>query len=99
MTKRFSVKSKVWLYPGKAAWHFVTIPTEIAKEIDTYFAHAKHGWGSLPVLVTIGNTTWKTSIFPDNKTQAYLLPIKKEVRKKELLEEGLELDLCLEISD
>lgn len=57
MTKTFSVSAKVWLYPGRSAWHFVTIPTDIAKDIDFYFTHAKKGWGSLPIAVTIGKTT------------------------------------------
>ncbi|MDP3696445.1 MAG: DUF1905 domain-containing protein [Candidatus Taylorbacteria bacterium] len=38
---------------------------------------------TLPVRVTIGKTSWKTSIFPDKKAGAYLLPLKNEVRKKE----------------
>ncbi|RJQ29896.1 DUF1905 domain-containing protein [Candidatus Parcubacteria bacterium] len=54
--------------------------------------------GSLPVLVTIGPTsprlrrasatTWKTSIFPDRKSGAYLLPLKAEVRKRERIKNG-----------
>jgi len=41
------------------------------------------GWGSLPAVVTIGRTNWKTSIFPDKKSKGYLLPIKEEVRRRE----------------
>lgn len=65
MHKTYDINEKVWLYPGKAAWHFVTIPKDISSDIDYYFAQNKRGWGSLPVSVTIGKTTWKTSIFPD----------------------------------
>jgi hypothetical protein len=46
------------------------------------------GWGSLPVEVTIGKTTWKTSIFPDSKSGTFILPIKAVVRKKEEVYEG-----------
>lgn len=45
------------------------------------------GWGSLPVMATIGKTSWKTSIFPDKKSESYLLPLKAEVRKKEKIYE------------
>lgn len=47
------------------------------------FSDLKRGWGSLQVKVTVGKTSWDTSIFPDSKRGAYLLPIKSEVRKKE----------------
>ena len=43
----------------------------------------KVGFGSVPVIVMIGKTRWKTSIFPDKRSGTYLLPIKAEVRKKE----------------
>lgn len=99
MTKTFTCQSIVWMYTGKGVWHFVTLPIETAQEIDEYFAHAKRGWGSLPVMVTIGSTRWKTSIFPDKKTQSYLLPLKSEVRKKEQIKESDQIRLSLEISD
>ena len=35
------------------------------------------------VQVTIGNAAWETSIFPHVKVNAYILPIKMDVRKKE----------------
>ena len=66
-----------------AAWRFIGIPKAQGTEIRKKFgAHAK-GWGSLPVSVTIGKTTWNTSIFPDKKSGSYLLPLKAKVRKAE----------------
>lgn len=93
----FSLKSKVWLYPGMAGWQFVTIPKKQSKVINETYGEMKRGWGSLPVAVTIGATKWKTSIFPDKKIGAYLLPLKAEVRKKENIKVGDELTLVLEI--
>ena len=46
------------------------------------------GFGSIKVLVTIGNTTWNTSLFPDSKRKTFILPVKKEVRRAENLAEG-----------
>jgi hypothetical protein len=57
----------------------------------------KRGWGSLPVEVTVGKTTWRTSIFPDKKAGAYLFPLKASVRKKEGISEGDMITLVLEI--
>lgn len=99
MHKTYSLQATVWLYPGKAAWHFVTLPTDAAQDIDFYFSHVKKGWGSLPVTVTIGQTTWTTSIFPDKKAGSYLLPLKAAVREKENIEEGLMISFELEIAD
>jgi hypothetical protein len=97
MNKIYTVSARVWLYPGDAAWHFVTIPTDITGDIDYFFSMRKRGFGSLPVSVTLGKTIWKTSIFPDAKTHTYLLPLKKEVRKKESFEEGDTIEFTLEI--
>lgn len=97
MTKIFTVNAKVWLYPGMAGWHFITLPKKTADEINFYFVHTKRGWGSLPVLATIGQTTWKTSIFPDKKIGSYLLPLKAEVRKKESIHAEDTIIVSLEI--
>jgi len=85
---KFSASAKAWLYSGKAAWCFVSLPTELASLLAANFADQKHGWGSLPVTVTIGETTWKTSIFPDKKSATYLLPLKADIRKKENIVPG-----------
>ena len=68
MEKIYKIKAKVWIFPGDTPWHMVTLPKVTAKNIDFYFAHAKRGWGSLPVHVTLGKTNWKTSIFTDKKS-------------------------------
>jgi hypothetical protein len=61
------------------------------------FGYLKVGWGSLRVMVTIGESTWQTSIFPDKKSSCNLLPIKKEIRVKESITENKEIKLKLEI--
>lgn len=98
MVKSYTIQAKVWLYPGKAAWHFVTIPPETSEDIDEFFSHVKRGWGSLPVTVTAGKTQWKTSIFPDKKSNSYLLPIKGEVRKQEGIQEGKSISFSIELT-
>lgn len=80
--KKYTIKSKVWLYSGQAAWHFIGIPKKESEEIKKA-QKVKVGFGSVPVIVMIGKTRWKTSIFPDKRSGTYLLPIKAEVRKKE----------------
>ncbi len=100
---RFEFRAELWLHTGEAAWHFVTLPTEVADdideidEIDERAATGARGFGSVPVRVTVGATTWDTSIFPDTKAGSFLLPVKKGVRSKEGLEEGAMVDICLEL--
>lgn len=87
--KKYKLKAKLWIYPGvNTAWHFITINKPTSIEIKERFGKNARGFGSLPVLVRIGKTEWKTSIFPDSKSGTYILPVKAEVRKKEGLFEG-----------
>ena len=99
----FKLKGKVWIYPGmallqdsgQAGWHFFTVPKKETAQIQKDFKHLQKGWGSIPVNVTIGTTTWRTSIFPDKKSGVFLLPLKKDVRKKEgIFEEDMITVLC-----
>ena len=96
MKDRYVFKEKVWLYPGDTPWHFVSIPKKQAKEIKENFGKHRRGFGSLPVAVTIGKTTWKTSIFPD-KEGPYLLPLKAAVRKKEGIMSGDNITFSIDI--
>ena len=88
MSKAYTLKSKVVVYPGMAAWRFLGLPKKEAKEIKKKFGKHAKGWGSLPVKVTIGETKWETSIFPDKKSETYVLPLKAQVRRKEGINDG-----------
>ena len=85
---QFRFEAPLWMHTGEAAWHFVTLPPAVADEIEDATAGTRHGFGSVPVLVTIGATTWTTSIFPDTKARSYVLPVKKAVRRAEGLADG-----------
>ncbi len=87
MDPTFTLKAKIWLWQGKAAWHFITIPAGLSADIKGFDEMPRRGFGSVPVKVTIGSTTWKTSIFPQKKG-TYILPLKADVRKKEGVAEG-----------
>lgn len=95
-TKKYTIESRVWLYLGKAAWHFVGIPKKESEEIKKT-CKIKIGFGSIPVIVRLGKTTWKTSIFPDKKSGTYLLPLKSEIRKKENIISGDAVSLTIQI--
>ena len=94
---QYPIKAKVWQYPGDAGWHFITVPKDISDDIKKLFGGRARGWGSLRVTITLGSSTWDTSIFPDKKEGAYLLPLKANIRKKEHVLMGDTVDFLLEI--
>ena len=98
----FSFTGKCWLWHGgKAAWHFISLPQDKSEEIK-YFNENMHektrGWGAVRVQVTIGSTSWDTSIFPSLELKVYILPIKAEVRKKEKIAVGNDVQVKLKIN-
>jgi len=95
--RKITFHSLVFVYPGMAAWRFIRVPREISADITKKFGKAKRGWGSLPVTVTVGKTTWETSIFPDAKSSTYLLPLKAAVRKKEKMMDDERATVTLQI--
>lgn len=48
----------------------------------------KRGFGSVRVMATIGETTWKTSVFPQDKQSTWILLISKKVMRAEDLAPG-----------
>lgn len=94
-SRRFSFTAEVWEHDGPAAWHFVSLPEADADDIEEMYGHDAKGFGSIRVEVTIGATTWATSIFPDSKRGTYVLPVKKAVRAAEDIEAGSMADVSL----
>lgn len=76
-----------WRPEEGGTWIFLSLPFDLADEIDET-SGPKRGFGSVRVEVTIGNTTWRTSLFPSNEHKTYVLPIKAAVRKANQLDEG-----------
>jgi hypothetical protein len=71
---------------GPAPYHFVRLPQDDAVEIQDVAAAITYGWGMIPVAVTIGATTWTTSLWP--KDGSYVVPLKDRVRKAERIALG-----------
>lgn len=99
----FNIHCKLWTYvpknkDDKGSWVFVTLPKKTSREVLEKVSHRpRRGFGAVKVVVTIGNTRWGTSMFPDTSQGAYILPIKKEVRKKENISDGDSINITLEI--
>jgi len=86
---------KIWYWKGPAPWHFVTVPAKQCRELKSILRIVTYGWGMIPVDAQIGETRWKTSLFP--KDGSYIVPIKAIVQKAENLEVGDKVTLRLTV--
>ncbi len=92
----YKTKTKLWIWSGeKGSWHFLTINKTLSAKIKKGYKQKRRGFGSIRVMVTIGETTWPTSIFP-TKEGEFVLPVKASVRKKEKLKDGKIVNLRFE---
>lgn len=86
MNPTFTFDAELWLHSG-GSWVFIAVPEDESDEI-TDIAPDPGGFGSVRVEVQIGDTVWRTSVFPDSKRGCFVLPVKKPVRKAEQLDVG-----------
>lgn len=63
---------EMWFWKGPSPWHFLTVPEEECGELEAASAFVSYGWGMIPVTAQIGETGWKTSLFP--KDGRYIVP-------------------------
>ncbi|MCO5971356.1 DUF1905 domain-containing protein [Actinoallomurus soli] len=93
--------AELWIWEARRAdsWTFVSLPVEASEEIRDLAGGVRRGFGSLRVRVTVGGSTWKTSIFPDSARGSYVLPIKRAVRRAEAIEAGDLATMTVELID
>lgn len=91
MEQEFS--GEVFEWRGPAPYHFVAVPEQESDALRVAASVTSYGWGMLPVRARIGNTEFKTSLWP--KDGGYLLPLKDAVRKPEKLDVGDVVDVLL----
>ena len=84
----YTFRAELWEWHGQASWHFVSLPDDVTDDIDDRFGHLAAGFGSIRVEVRVGTSTWRTSVFPDTKRGALILPVKQEIRRKQHLAVG-----------
>ncbi len=89
---KYEFIAKLWQYKGPGGWHFVSLPNELTREIRNALKSEEKGWGRLAATAKIGNSEWETAIWFDTKLNTYLLPLKAEIRKKENLEIGKNIE-------
>ena len=82
-----------WTGSSNGVWFFVDIAGEAACQIADYafmrrleFGRAR-GFGSVKVMVRIGESRWSTSVFPNGDGQ-WMLPVKASIRRAEDIADG-----------
>jgi hypothetical protein len=92
-----TVTGPLWLWSGEGgSWHFITVPEELCGEIRAQSLARRGGFGSVRVEATIGDVSWRTSVFPQ-KSGGYILPVKASVRRDANIAAGDEVMLLLEL--
>jgi len=93
----------------RGTYHLVTLVGEEAEAITTHAAlhrmefGKQRGFGSVKVIAHVGDTEWKTSVFPMNvedmarKTKNWTLLISKKVMRAENLAESAPVTLTLNL--
>ena len=99
MVVTFDAELWIWDARRDESWTFVSLPVDASDEIRDLTGGGGRGFGSVRVRVTLGRTSWTTSIFPDRARGAYVLPIKRAVRRAEAIEAGDVATVTVELID
>lgn len=64
--------ARMFRYPGKGGWTFLTVPEEHAPSVT-------YAWGRAPVMAEVDGRPWKTSVWRESSGRT-LLPVPKAIR-------------------
>ena len=78
--------AEVWHWRGPAPHHFLSLPPDEADAVAALADAVSYGWGMIPVLATVGTSTWRTSLF--RKDGTYVLPLRASVRRADQIALG-----------
>ena len=92
---KYEFTAAPWQYKAPGGWYFISVPEDVSKEIRENLKWQEEGWGRLKITAEIGSSNWKTSIWFDTKRGTYLLPLKADVRKKEKIETGKDIEVII----
>ncbi|PAL24550.1 DUF1905 domain-containing protein [Sphingopyxis sp. GW247-27LB] len=90
-----TVTTPLWRWQSAtapAAWYFLTIEGDAADAVRVaamtgQWLDGRRGFGSARVEARIGDSIWKTSVFPHRESGGWLLPVKAAIRRAERLVE------------
>ena len=80
---------------GPSPFHFIAVPEDVCGELSAVAGLVSYGWGMVPAAVTVGSSTWDTSLYP--KDGGYLLPVRDRIRTAEGLALGDQVHVELSV--
>jgi hypothetical protein len=92
-TEEFTFKSRVEMFPGKGGWTYVRTPEIYSEMVKGYIGRV-----FVPIIVTVGKTTWRTSLLPFKKG-SHFIALKKEIRKLEDINFGDEIEVSFHFKE
>lgn len=96
---RYAFTAPLWQWKARRdEWFFVSLPEDLSDEITARTDGLRGGFDSVPVDVTVGRTSWRTSIFPMGDGR-YSLPLKKTVRVAEGIEHDATVDVVIALRE
>ena len=102
MSDTVALHTRLWRWQGGngGQWFFLSIEGAAAEAIAGHALIRRlesgrgRGFGSVKVEALVGDSRWRTSVFP-TKDGAWLLPVKAAIRRAEGITEGDEIPLVL----
>lgn len=82
----WAFEADLFTWGEEPTWVFLAAPADVDEEIHLV-SGPPNGFGSVRVEARIGETSWRTSIFP-SKQLGFVLPVKKDVRRREQVDVG-----------
>ena len=82
----WTFEGPVVYWRGSAPFYFIPLPEHVLDDLAPVANELTYGWGCIPATVTIGDTTFTTSMIP--KDGGFLVPVKVAVRRAEGIDEG-----------
>lgn len=73
MARARKFNAVLFRYPGKGGWTFAPVPA-------THAPAPTRPWGRTPVVATVDDYTWTTSVWRDSKSDRTLLAVPKHAR-------------------
>ena len=104
MSERLTCTLPLTRWQGERGTYHLVVLT--GADADAIAMHARllklelgtqRGFGSVKVIARIGETQWKTSVFPQNKSTEWVLLVSRKVMRAEDLAEGDPVGLELEL--
>jgi hypothetical protein len=97
MKPSFEFSSRLTEWDAKPNVFFVHVPSDVGASVNDVPTPPR-GFGSIAVEVTIGATTWNTSIFPiSSEPDTFFLPVKAAVRRAEGIGPDDTVDVAIQL--